>query len=114
MGTTYWRGTICRFALWRYHWYDSRDDVLINAQVHELNLYCSPTGGIVSNTLRPSVPESCDPDWRSLMERCWAAEPSERPSFTEIANELRSMASKIPPKGQNQQPPSSKQPQVKS
>ncbi|KAI5674456.1 hypothetical protein M9H77_14820 [Catharanthus roseus] len=76
--------------------------------------YGAIIGGIVSNTLRPSVPESCDPDWRSLMERCWAAEPSERPSFTEIANELRSMASKIPPKGQNQQPPSSKQPQVKS
>ncbi|KAL6603065.1 hypothetical protein ACP70R_043426 [Stipagrostis hirtigluma subsp. patula] len=49
-------------------------------------------GGIVSNTLRPQVPDSCDPEWRSLMEQCWATEPSERPSFTEIANRLRSMA----------------------
>ena len=78
-----------------------------------LSLY-SMAGGIVRNTLRPPVPESCDPDWKSLMERCWSAEPSERPSFTEIANELRLMASKLPPKGQNQQPVSSKQPQVKS
>lgn len=76
--------------------------------------YGAIIGGIVSNTLRPHVPESCDPDWKSLMERCWSAEPSERPSFTEIANELRLMASKLPPKGQNQQPLSSKQPQVKS
>ncbi|XP_027126629.1 RAF-like serine/threonine-protein kinase PRAF isoform X1 [Coffea arabica] len=76
--------------------------------------YGAIIGGIVSNTLRPPVPESCDPDWKSLMERCWSAEPSERPSFTEIANELRLMASKLPPKGQNQQPVSSKQPQVKS
>ncbi|KAL3532237.1 hypothetical protein ACH5RR_005758 [Cinchona calisaya] len=76
--------------------------------------YGAIIGGIVSNTLRPSVPESCDPDWKALMERCWSAEPSERPSFTEIANELRLMASKIPPKGQNQHSPSSKQPQVKS
>jgi tRNA A-37 threonylcarbamoyl transferase component Bud32 len=49
-------------------------------------------GGIVSNTLRPQVPDSCDPEWRSLMEQCWSTEPSERPSFTEIASRLRSMA----------------------
>lgn len=49
-------------------------------------------GGIVSNTLRPQVPDSCDPEWRSLMEQCWATEPSERPSFTQVAVRLRSMA----------------------
>ncbi|CAI9100951.1 OLC1v1038144C1 [Oldenlandia corymbosa var. corymbosa] len=76
--------------------------------------YGAIIGGIVSNTLRPPVPETCDPDWKSLMERCWAAEPSERPSFSEIANELRAMATKIPPKGQNQQQVPSKQAQVKS
>ncbi|KAK8595716.1 hypothetical protein V6N13_000411 [Hibiscus sabdariffa] len=65
--------------------------------------YGAIIGGIVSNTLRPPVPESCDPGWRSLMERCWSAEPSERPNFTEIVNELRSMATKTPPKGQNPQ-----------
>ncbi|PHU11239.1 hypothetical protein BC332_18169 [Capsicum chinense] len=63
--------------------------------------YGAIIGGIVSNTLRPPVPESCDSDWKSLMERCWSAEPSERPNFTEIANELRVMQSKIPPKGQS-------------
>eukprot|EP00258_Populus_trichocarpa_P044344 XP_024460363.1 uncharacterized protein LOC7455655 isoform X3 [Populus trichocarpa] len=62
--------------------------------------YGAIIGGIVSNTLRPPVPETCDPDWRSLMERCWSAEPSDRPNFTEIANELRAMAAKIPSKGQ--------------
>jgi hypothetical protein len=51
------------------------------------------SGGIVNNTLRPPVPESCDPQWRSLMERCWSAEPSERPSFTEVGKSLRAMAS---------------------
>ncbi|AQL04539.1 Protein kinase superfamily protein with octicosapeptide/Phox/Bem1p domain [Zea mays] len=49
-------------------------------------------GGIVSNTLRPPVPDSCDPEWRSLMEQCWSTEPSERPNFTEVVNRLRSMA----------------------
>ncbi|MBA0773888.1 hypothetical protein Gotri_009141 [Gossypium trilobum] len=62
--------------------------------------YGAIIGGIVSNTLRPQVPEGCDPEWRSLMERCWSSELPERPSFTEIANELRSMAAKIQPKGQ--------------
>ncbi|XP_027942161.1 uncharacterized protein LOC114195914 [Vigna unguiculata] len=65
--------------------------------------YGAIIGGIVNNTLRPPVPESCDPEWRLLMEMCWSSEPSERPSFTEIANGLRSMATKISPKGQNQQ-----------
>lgn len=68
----------------------------------------------MSNTLRPLVPESCDPEWRSLMERCWSSETSERPSFTEIVNELRSMAAKVPPKAVTQQPVPSTQPQGKS
>ncbi|PON67148.1 Mitogen-activated protein kinase kinase kinase [Parasponia andersonii] len=76
--------------------------------------YGTIIGGIVSNTLRPLVPESSDPEWRSLMERCWSSEPSERPSFTEVANLLRAMAAKIPPKGhspqQLQQPPTTQPP----
>ncbi|GMH18986.1 hypothetical protein Nepgr_020827 [Nepenthes gracilis] len=62
--------------------------------------YGAIIGGIVSNTLRPPIPDVCDSDWRSLMERCWSAEPSERPSFTDIANELRAITAKLPPKGQ--------------
>ncbi|KAL0334050.1 UNVERIFIED_CONTAM: Serine/threonine-protein kinase CTR1 [Sesamum angustifolium] len=76
--------------------------------------YGAIIGGIVSNTLRPPVPETCDPDWRALMERCWSSEPSERPNFTEIANELRAMAAKLPPKGQGQQQSPSTSPQLKS
>ncbi|KAK6151660.1 hypothetical protein DH2020_014295 [Rehmannia glutinosa] len=73
--------------------------------------YGAIIGGIVSNTLRPPVPEPCDPDWRALMERCWSSEPSERPNFTDIANELRAMATKLPPKGQAQQQLPSTNPQ---
>ncbi|GJN00754.1 hypothetical protein PR202_ga17959 [Eleusine coracana subsp. coracana] len=53
--------------------------------------YGAIIGGIVNNTLRPPVPESCDPQWRSLMEQCWSSEPSERPSFTQIGQRLRAM-----------------------
>ncbi|CAL5051418.1 unnamed protein product [Urochloa decumbens] len=63
--------------------------------------YGAIIGGIVNNTLRPVVPESCDPQWRALMEQCWAAEPSERPSFTEIGKSLRAMAA-TPAKAQPQ------------
>ncbi|KAE8659297.1 Serine/threonine protein kinase, putative isoform 2 [Hibiscus syriacus] len=49
-------------------------------------------GGIVQNTLRPPIPEHCDPDWRKLMEQCWSHDPKSRPSFTEIANRLQSMS----------------------
>ncbi|OAY76586.1 hypothetical protein ACMD2_17451 [Ananas comosus] len=48
-------------------------------------------GGILNNTLRPSVPSSCDVEWRKLMEQCWAANPDQRPSFTQIAAQLRSI-----------------------
>ncbi|XP_042519654.1 uncharacterized protein LOC122093387 isoform X2 [Macadamia integrifolia] len=53
------------------------------------------TGGIVNNTLRPPVPSYCDPEWRRLMEQCWAPDPVARPSFTEIASRLRVMSSAV-------------------
>ncbi|XP_020089481.1 MAP kinase kinase kinase mkh1-like isoform X1 [Ananas comosus] len=53
--------------------------------------YGAVIGGILNNTLRPSVPSSCDVEWRKLMEQCWAANPDQRPSFTQIAAQLRSM-----------------------
>lgn len=49
-------------------------------------------GGILSNTLRPPIPEKCDPDWRRLMEDCWSADPDARPSFTAITDCLRAMS----------------------
>ncbi|XP_044471908.1 uncharacterized protein LOC123200658 [Mangifera indica] len=52
-------------------------------------------GGIVNNTLRPKLPTWCDPEWKSLMESCWASDPAERPSFSEISQKLRSMAAAI-------------------
>jgi serine/threonine protein kinase len=58
--------------------------------------YGAIIGGIVNNTLRPSIPTWCDPLWKSLMERCWSAEPTSRPSFSEVASELRVMATAQP------------------
>ncbi|GMJ01833.1 hypothetical protein like AT1G04700 [Hibiscus trionum] len=55
-------------------------------------------GGIVNDTLRPSIPECCDPEWRKLMEECWLFEPASRPSFTEITNRLRAMSTALQPK----------------
>jgi tRNA A-37 threonylcarbamoyl transferase component Bud32 len=54
--------------------------------------YGAIIGGIVNNTLRPPVPTSCDPEWRRLMEQCWAPDPAQRPAFTEIAGRLRAMS----------------------
>ncbi|KAL2932540.1 putative serine/threonine-protein kinase SIS8 [Bienertia sinuspersici] len=57
------------------------------------DMHCaSIIGGIVNNTLRPQIPTWCDPEWKSLMESCWAPDPAGRPSFTEISHKLRSMA----------------------
>ncbi|CAH8321443.1 unnamed protein product [Eruca vesicaria subsp. sativa] len=54
--------------------------------------YGAIIGGIVNNTLRPTIPSYCDSDWRILMEECWAPIPTARPSFTEIAGRLRVMS----------------------
>ncbi|OAY68855.1 Serine/threonine-protein kinase STY8 [Ananas comosus] len=48
--------------------------------------------GIIKGDLRPKVPSWCDPAWKSLMERCWSSDPEARPSFSEIAKELRDVA----------------------
>ncbi|CAN6206086.1 unnamed protein product [Urochloa humidicola] len=48
-------------------------------------------GGILSNTLRPPIPPTCDPQWRDLMEQCWSNEPEKRPTFTEVVSRLRLM-----------------------
>ncbi|KAG7652288.1 Protein kinase domain [Arabidopsis thaliana x Arabidopsis arenosa] len=55
--------------------------------------YGAIIGGIVNNTLRPTIPGFCDDEWRTLMEECWAPNPMARPSFTEIAGRLRVMSS---------------------
>jgi hypothetical protein len=44
--------------------------------------------GIVKNDLRLHRPECCPSTLYSLMQRCWQIEPSERPSFNQIAVEL--------------------------
>lgn len=56
-------------------------------------MHCaSIIGGILNNTLRPQIPNWCDPEWKSLMESCWSSDPKQRPSFSEISQRLRKMA----------------------
>ncbi|XP_048227623.1 uncharacterized protein LOC8277895 isoform X2 [Ricinus communis] len=69
---------------------------LLTGEEPYAGLHCaSIIGGIVNNSLRPQIPTWCDPEWKSLMESCWAADPAERPSFTEISRKLRSMAAAV-------------------
>ncbi|GJV63223.1 probable serine/threonine-protein kinase roco5 isoform X1 [Tanacetum coccineum] len=65
------------------------------------NMHCGAIiGGIVQNTLRPIIPEQCEPEWRRLMEQCWETEPASRPSFTEITDRLRTMYKTLQANGQ--------------
>eukprot|EP00268_Persea_americana_P032991 TRINITY_DN3264_c0_g2_i3.p1 TRINITY_DN3264_c0_g2~~TRINITY_DN3264_c0_g2_i3.p1 ORF type:complete len:1317 (-),score=311.20 TRINITY_DN3264_c0_g2_i3:1228-5178(-) len=60
------------------------------------NMHCGAIiGGIVNNTLRPPIPDCCDPEWRKLMEQCWSPDPAARPSFTEIRYRLRVMSASL-------------------
>eukprot|EP00238_Polyblepharides_amylifera_P009997 CAMPEP_0196588430 /NCGR_PEP_ID=MMETSP1081-20130531/60496_1 /TAXON_ID=36882 /ORGANISM="Pyramimonas amylifera, Strain CCMP720" /LENGTH=414 /DNA_ID=CAMNT_0041910921 /DNA_START=57 /DNA_END=1301 /DNA_ORIENTATION=+ len=58
---------------------------------------------IITGHLRPTIPgeggtpffEPPSPKWEDLMKRCWSQEPSLRPCFSDIANELEEMKSLI-------------------
>lgn len=76
---------------------------ILTAEEPYANMHCGAIiGGIVSNTLRPPVPDRCNAEWRTLMEDCWSPDPAARPSFTEIANRLRVMSIAVQPKRHNQ------------
>ncbi|OMO91503.1 Phox/Bem1p [Corchorus capsularis] len=69
---------------------------LLTGEEPYADMHCaSIIGGIVNNTLRPKIPSWCDPEWKGLMEKCWASDPAERPSFSEISQKLRNMAAAI-------------------
>ncbi|XP_076958642.1 RAF-like serine/threonine-protein kinase 20 [Bidens hawaiensis] len=64
------------------------------------NMHCGAIiGGIVKDTLRPIIPERCEPEWKKLMEECWSTDPTIRPSFTEITNRLRTMSKTLQANG---------------
>ncbi|XP_044499254.1 uncharacterized protein LOC123220746 isoform X2 [Mangifera indica] len=66
---------------------------LLTGEEPYANMHCGAIiGGIVSNTLRPPIPERCDSEWKKLIEECWSFDPSARPSFTEITKRLRVMS----------------------
>ncbi|KAH9623095.1 hypothetical protein KSS87_013353 [Heliosperma pusillum] len=68
------------------------------------NMHCGAIiGGILKNTLRPPIPERCDPEWRKLMEQCWSVDPDARPSFTEVTSRLRLMSAAVQSRGNHNQ-----------
>lgn len=72
---------------------------LVTGEEPYANMHCGAIiGGIVNNSLRPPIPDRCDPEWRKLMEECWSHDPDSRPSFTEITNQLRTMSQALQPK----------------
>ena len=50
--------------------------------------------GVMNGTLRPSKPKDCDPAWSSIMEKCWATQPSKRATFTDVADALDALVAK--------------------
>lgn len=67
-------------------------EILTGEEPYATMHYGAIIGGIVNNTLRPTIPSYCDAEWRTLMDECWAPNPAARPSFTEIASRLRVMS----------------------
>jgi hypothetical protein len=43
---------------------------------------------IRDNGVTPAIPEGCDPCLKELMEKCWNADPENRPSMEQICDVL--------------------------
>ena len=39
--------------------------------------------------LHPPIPKNCEPIFASLMRQCWQLNPADRPTFTQIVQQLR-------------------------
>lgn len=46
---------------------------------------------VVHSGLRPSIPNTCDPRFAGLIERCWAKDPADRPSCQELRTTLEEL-----------------------
>jgi len=44
---------------------------------------------------RPSIPSYCHPSLEKLINKCWANDPNERPSFREILDSLESLSATV-------------------
>jgi serine/threonine protein kinase len=66
---------------------------------------------VVSDKLRPRLPDDCDPQWRALIVACVAAEPANRPTFRQIIDTIRTIKAKT---SLSPQPPSRHTPSASS
>ncbi len=41
---------------------------------------------------RPRIPSSCPKEWGELMKRCWATDPTRRPTFSKIVKALEELS----------------------
>ncbi|KAL1533488.1 non-specific serine/threonine protein kinase [Salvia divinorum] len=80
--------------------YDQKADVfsfaivlweLVTAKVPYDNMTPLQAALGVRQGLRPELPTNAHPKIKSLMQRCWEAVPSERPSFSDIRTELEAL-----------------------
>ncbi|CAL8465986.1 g5522 [Coccomyxa elongata] len=51
--------------------------------------------GVVNGTLRPALPPDAPQPWRELMDACCSSQPSRRPSFSEIAANLKTLTAAL-------------------
>lgn len=61
----------------------------------------------VRQGLRPKIPDQTPPKLSTLIERCWQAEPSERPDFCDISLVLQNLITEV---GENEQRQREKRP----
>jgi len=44
---------------------------------------------VATGQIRPTLPRDTDQNWAGLMERCWKEDPTARPSFTDIMEQIK-------------------------
>jgi hypothetical protein len=46
---------------------------------------------VVNRMERPQIPADCPPEYMTLMRSCWAQDAGDRPSFSDVIEQLKAI-----------------------
>lgn len=76
-------------------------EILTNATVPYAAMNNQEAFDFVNSGKRLDKPIDCSDSLYAIMQQCWSVEPNQRPSFEQLATQLRSFAKGYPPAPKN-------------